>query len=180
MQTHHTKLGPGSLIWQAMLMRMSLAEIVLRDYRETDLEAIYRLDEDCFAATFRFDRKAMQEFAEARNAICLIAERSGGAIAGFVIVHLDLETTGLQGYVVTLDVAETYRREGVASRLMLEVESRAGAMGVQQMALHVFTGNEGAIRFYERLGYSQHGVRRRFYRVAGLDAFLYRKELAAF
>ena len=59
---------------------MSLAEIVLRDYRETDLEAIYRLDEDCFAAAFRFDRKSMREFAEARNAICLIAERSGGGL----------------------------------------------------------------------------------------------------
>jgi ribosomal-protein-alanine N-acetyltransferase len=163
-----------------MLVRMSLGETVLREYRRTDLEAIYRLDEDCFAAAFRFGRKSMQEFAEARNAICLIAERGGGGITGFVIVHLDFGTTGLQGYVVTLDVAETYRREGVASRLMLEAESRVGAMGVQQMALHVFTGNEGAIRFYERLGYSRHGVRRRFYRVAGLDAFLYRKELAAF
>jgi ribosomal-protein-alanine N-acetyltransferase len=161
-----------------MLMRMSLAEIVLRDYRETDLEAIYRLDEDCFAAAFRFDHKSMREFAEARNAICLIAERSGGGIAGFVIIHLDLETTGLQGYVVTLDVAEGYRREGVASRLMLGAESRAGAAGARQMELHVFTGNEGAIRFYERMGYSRLAVQRRFYRADGLDAFLYRKELA--
>jgi len=159
-------------------MRMSLAEIVLRDYRESDLEAIYRLDQDCFAAAFRFDRKSMREFAEARNAICLIAERSGGEIAGFVIVHLDLETTGLQGYVITLDVAEGYRRKGVASRLMLGAEGRAGAAGAQQMELHVFTGNEAAIRFYERMGYSRLGVRRRFYRADGLDAFLYRKELA--
>lgn len=178
MQTHHAKRGPRFLIWQAMLIRMSSGEIVLREYRESDLESIYRLDEECFAPAFRFDRESMREFAEAQNAICLIAEGSGGGLAGFVIVHLDLETTGLQGYVVTLDVAEGYRRVGVASRLMLESESRAGEAGARCMELHVFTGNEGAIRFYERMGYSRFAVRRRFYRTGGLDAFLYRKDLA--
>ena len=159
-------------------MRMSVAEIVLRDYRDTDLEAIYRLDEDCFAPAFRFDRESMREFAEARNAICLIAERRGGGITGFVIVHLDPMAAGLRGYVVTLDVAEGYRREGVAAKLMLEAESRARVAGAWRMELHVFTGNEGAIRFYERMGYSRFAVQRRFYRTDGLDAFLYRKELA--
>jgi ribosomal-protein-alanine N-acetyltransferase len=161
-----------------MLMRMSLAEIVLREYREADLEAICRLDEDCFAAAFLFDRKSMREFAEARNAICLVAETRHGGVDGFVIVHLDLIAAGLRGYVVTLDVAEEHRREGVASKLLLEAESRAGAVGARQMELHVFTGNEGAIRFYERMGYGRLAVRRRFYRADGLDAFLYRKELA--
>jgi [ribosomal protein S18]-alanine N-acetyltransferase len=162
-----------------MLVKMSTGEIVLREYRESDLETIYRLDRDCFAVAFRFDRKAMQEFAEASNAICLVAEtRSGDEIVGFVIVHLDLVAAGLQGYVVTLDVAEGYRREGIASRLMLEAESRVGAAGARRMELHVFTGNEGAIHFYERMGYSRAAVHRRFYRANGLDAFLYRKELA--
>lgn len=161
-----------------MLVRMSSGVTVLREYREADLEAICRLDEDCFAAAFLFDRKSMRQFAEARNAICLVAETRHGGVAGFVIVHLDLMAAGLRGYVVTLDVAEEHRREGVASKLLLEAESRAGAVGARQMELHVFTGNEGAIRFYERMGYSRLAVRRRFYRADGLDAFLYRKELA--
>ena len=163
---------------QTMLVRMSLEEIILREYCETDLEAIYRLDEDCFATAFRFDRESMREFAGARNAICLIAERRGGELAGFVIVHLDPKAAGLRGYVVTLDVAEGYRREGVASMLMLEAERRAMSVSAQRMELHVFTGNEGAIHFYERMGYRRLAVRRRFYRTDGLDAFLYRKELA--
>ena len=120
----------------------------------------------------------MREFAGARNAICLIAERRGGELAGFVIVHLDPKAAGLRGYVVTLDVAEGYRREGVASMLMLEAERRAMSVSAQRMELHVFTGNEGAIHFYERMGYRRLAVRRRFYRTDGLDAFLYRKELA--
>jgi ribosomal protein S18 acetylase RimI-like enzyme len=45
------------------------------------------------------------------------------------------------------------------------------------MQLHVFTGNVGAVCFYERLGYRRLRVERRFYGAAGLDAFVYGKEL---
>ena len=149
--------------------------IVLRDYRATDLEAIFRLDEVCFAVPFRFDRESMLAFAEARDAIVVVAEGAGEEIVGFVIAHVERAAAGRRAYVVTLDVAESHRRIGLAGRLMREVETRAAAAGAQGMELHVFTGNEGAIRFYERLGYVRVGVRRRFYGADGLDAFVYRK-----
>jgi ribosomal-protein-alanine N-acetyltransferase len=149
--------------------------IVLRDYRTSDLEAIFRLDEVCFAAEFRFDRESMRAFAEAQNAIVVVAEGAGEEIVGFVIAHVERAAAGRRAYVVTLDVAENHRRIGVAGRLMREVEVRATAAGARWMELHVFTGNEGAIRFYERLGYVKVGVQRRFYGAAGLDAFTYRK-----
>jgi ribosomal-protein-alanine N-acetyltransferase len=66
----------------------------------------------------------------------------------------------------------------LAQRLMKESEASAMAAGARWMQLHVFTGNEGAIRFYERLGYGRIRVRRGFYGAAGLDAFVYGKELA--
>ena len=151
------------------------AGIVLRDYRPSDLEAMFRLDEVCFTEEFRFDRESMQGFAQARNAIVVVAEEAGGEMVGFVIAHVERTVAGRQGYVVTLDVAENYRRIGLAGRLMREAEERAAAAGARSMELHVFTGNEGAIRFYERAGYVRVGVRRRFYGAAGLDAFVYRR-----
>ena len=69
-------------------------EILLRDYRPDDLEAIFRLDEACFAEEFRFDRESMREFAEARDAITVVAERVCGEIVGFVIVHVERVSTG--------------------------------------------------------------------------------------
>jgi ribosomal-protein-alanine N-acetyltransferase len=60
---------------------------------------------------------------------------------------------------------------------MREAEARAAATALW-MELHVFTGNEAAICFYERLGYERVGVRRRFYGGAGLDAYVYRKKFA--
>ena len=152
-------------------------EIIFRDYRDTDLDAMFRLDEACFAEEFRFDRESMREFAEERNAIVRIAEEVSGELAGFIIVHVERVATGWRGYVVTLDVAAEWRQKGLGRRLMREAEECAVAAGVRWMQLHVFTGNAGAIRFYERLGYERIRERRGFYGAPGLDAFVYGKEL---
>jgi ribosomal-protein-alanine N-acetyltransferase len=154
-------------------------EIFFRDYRATDLEAMFQLDEACFAEEFRFDRESMREFAEERNAIVRVAEKVTGEIAGFVIVHVERVATGWRAYVVTLDVAVECRQRGLARRLMREVEASAMAAGVKWMQLHVFTGNAGAIRFYEQMGYERISMKKEFYGEAGLDAFVYGKELHA-
>jgi [ribosomal protein S18]-alanine N-acetyltransferase len=156
-----------------------IGEISLRDYRASDLEAMFRLDVACFAPEFRFDRASMRAFAEERGALALVAETVAGELAGFVIVHVERGAAGRRGYLVTLDVAEEWRRKGLAGRLMREAEARTVAAGARWMELHVFTGNEAAIRFYERLGYERVGMRRRFYGADGLDALVYRKELAS-
>jgi [ribosomal protein S18]-alanine N-acetyltransferase len=161
-----------------MVSTMGVAGVVLRDYRSSDLEAMFRLDEACFAAEFRFDRQSMRAFAETGNALVMVAEGAGSEVVGFVIVHLERVAARRRGYVVTLDVAEGSRHKGLAERLMREVEARARAAGARWMELHVFTGNEGAIRFYERLGYVRTGFRHRFYGAAGLNAFVYRRELS--
>jgi [ribosomal protein S18]-alanine N-acetyltransferase len=153
------------------------AEVELRGYLIKDLDAIYRLDQLCFSNEFRFGRQSMRAFAEADDAVTLIAETTGGEIAGFVIVQVELRGDSVRGYVVTLDVAEKCRRRGLAQMLLQEAERRAAAAGALWMELHVFTGNEGAIRFYERSGYARTELKRRFYGGAGLDAFVYRKEM---
>ena len=155
------------------------SEIFLRDYRATDLEAMFQLDEACFAEEFRFDRESMREFAEERNAVVRVAQNGCGEIVGFVIVHVEHVAAGWRAYVVTLDVAAECRQRGLARRLMREVEACATVTGVGWMQLHVFTGNEGAIGFYERIGYKRICLKQGFYGEAGLDAYVYGKELPA-
>jgi [ribosomal protein S18]-alanine N-acetyltransferase len=152
-------------------------EIVLRDYRPADLDAMFRLDQECFAAEFRFDRESIQVFAEEPGAVVRIAEKNA-KIVGFVIIHLEGLVKATRGYVVTLDVEAEYRGCGVARRLMEQAEARVAVSGALSMELHVFTRNEGAIRFYERLGYERIAERLGFYGKTGLDAFVYRKKLS--
>ena len=156
------------------------SEIFLREYRATDLEAMFQLDEACFAEEFRFDRESMREFAEERNAVVHVAEKVGGEIVGFVIAHFECVASEWRAYIVTLDVAPVHRKKGLATRLMREVEVCALAAGVRWIQLHVFAGNEAAIRFYERLGYLRTTVRRGYYGSTGLDAIVYGKDLPGF
>jgi [ribosomal protein S18]-alanine N-acetyltransferase len=151
------------------------SKISFRNYRATDLDAMFRLDEVCFTEEFRFDRESMREFAEEPNAVVQVAEKVCGEIVGFVIAHI--EASELRAYVVTLDVAPDHRQRGLAMRLMREAEACAVAAGVRWMQLHVFTGNNAAVRFYERIGYERISVRRGYYGGAGLDAIVYRKDL---
>jgi ribosomal-protein-alanine N-acetyltransferase len=145
--------------------------IQLRGYEAHDLNEMFRLDEACFEEPFRFTHTAMRRFAESRKARVVIAE-SDGALAGFAILHIE----GRVGYVVTLDVAADFRRQGLALRLMDTMENEAAQSGCAVVGLHVYVGNTSAIKFYERVGYRRVGDVPAFYG-EGLDAWVYRKKL---
>jgi ribosomal-protein-alanine N-acetyltransferase len=147
-----------------------MSEVTLRGYRSGDWEVMYALDLICFEPPFRFSRRTMRGFAEAPNAIASLAEDQGKLVA-FCVTHVEQGV----GYVVTLDVALEWRRKGLAARLMAESEARARSMGAERMALHVFTDNSSAIRFYEALEYQRIDVAKGFYG-DGLDALVYVKK----
>jgi [ribosomal protein S18]-alanine N-acetyltransferase len=152
-----------------------VAVMEFRGYRAEDLEAMFALDEACFAPAFRFSRTTMRRFAEAKKARVVIAEEDG--VAGFCVVHVERVEGGCVGYVVTLDVAVEWRCRGLAGELMRREEALVREHGCGAMALHVFVGNAGAIRFYERVGYERSGRSVGFYGDGG-DAWVYRKVLS--
>jgi ribosomal-protein-alanine N-acetyltransferase len=153
----------------------------VRRYRRADLAHIFALDEICFEPPFRFTLGAMRRFAEAQNALAVVAEDEAdnvSRIVGFCILHVELAGGDRIGYIVTLDVAPDHRRRGLARRMMSEMQQRARAAGCCSMALHVSVENEGATRFYERDGYARSHLARSFYG-RGRDAWVYRKDLLA-
>ncbi len=149
----------------------------LREYSSSDLRSIFALDQVCFTQPFRFSERAMQQFAEARNALTVIAEdEATGEIAGFCIAHVERARKGLVTYVVTLDVAPAYRRQGLARQMMESIERQALEVGCEAVELHVWVENEAAIAFYEREGYESSHIVKSFYGL-GRHAYVYRKPL---
>ena len=137
------------------------------------------LDALCFGPEFRFDARAMQRFAEGRRAHTVIQEGAAGEMVGFAIVELVGGRQGRSGYCVTLDVAPVERRRGAGEALLRVGEQWLADSGADRMQLHVWAKNEGAIRFYERLGYVLRGTVPQFYGGPGMDALVYDKRLRA-
>ena len=149
--------------------------IRLRPYRTNDLDAMHALDVVCFEKPFRFTHRAMRRFAEAPQARVVIADDEG-TLVGFVILHIEDAAGERVGYIVTLDVSPTYRRRGIAGRLMREVERRTSGEGCATLLLHVFTGNQPAIRFYAANGFVSSNREIDFYGPAK-DAWTFYKPL---
>ena len=147
-------------------------------YRPGDYEAMHSLDLRCFEPAFQFDLATMKQMAEDTSAIVVVAERfATHEMTGFVILHLLRSDTRKDAYVVTLDVAPEERRAGIATLVLTHAEQQARVAGAHRVALHVAVDNKPAIQFYERQKYVKAGVAKSFYREAGLDAFIYAKQL---
>lgn len=79
----------------------------------------------------------------------LVAEVDG-ELVGSVIGGFD----GRRGMIYHLAVADAYRRQGLASQLMAEVEARLRHKGCRKVYLLVKQGNDPALAFYERQGWA--------------------------
>ncbi len=96
-----------------------------------------------------------------------------GEIAGFVVLEM---SGAFVGYVKSICVLPGWRGKGVGGRLMSFAEERVFSEA-PNMFLCVSDFNEGALRFYERLGYEAVGELRD-YIVPGRSEILMRKSIA--
>lgn len=102
-----------------------------------------------------------------------LVAQTNDAIAGFCIsAHRDRE-----GYIITMDVLEKYRRSGIGSLLLQEVERRLAETGVRRVGLETATDNEPAVAFWQKHGYRTRGVRKGYYPHGG-DAYSMTKQIA--
>ena len=145
----------------------------LRRGRADDVAAMYELDVICFDEPFRFDLASMERFVAREGAIVVLAE-SRQELTGFIILH---QEAGRVAYVVTLNVAPAFRRQGLAQALVYEAERQALEAGSERIRLHVFVDNTPAISFYERMDYLLEDRDDGFYGV-GRDAYVYTKRVA--
>ncbi|MGY5190490.1 UNVERIFIED_CONTAM: GNAT family N-acetyltransferase, partial [Bacillus amyloliquefaciens DSM 7 = ATCC 23350] len=66
-----------------------------------------------------------------------------------------------------------YQGRGIGKRMLAELLDHAKGGTV---CLEVRTDNEAAIKMYESFGFTNVGLRRRYYRASGADAYTMRRE----
>jgi len=100
-------------------------------------------------------------------ALCLGAFEEG-RLAGYLIVSRYVDAW----HVMNIAVAPAFRRRGIATALLdklFELTENASKRGY---TLEVRVSNDGAIKLYERLGFSARGIRRGYYTDNREDALI--------
>jgi [ribosomal protein S18]-alanine N-acetyltransferase len=147
--------------------------VTLRSYEPHDFAALHRLDQSCFPAGISYSKMTLHYFLTIPSADCIVAA-DGKRLAGFILT----EENPPLAHIITLDVAETYRRQGLGSALLAEGEKNLALRGVRTVLIETAIENEAAVAFWKRHGYRIEAVLKRYY-LGRLDAYEMRKLLTA-
>jgi ribosomal-protein-alanine N-acetyltransferase len=86
------------------------------------------------------------------NSITLVA-RGNDEIVGFAIGSIELNRGTTNGHVLTIEALPSYRRRGIAKRLLKELETFFKEKGAVESRLEVREDNVPAVNLYLKLGY---------------------------
>ena len=154
----------------------------VRDFRKTDFETLWRIDQACFDPQLAYSRMELALYMRRPWAFTLVVESDGeevpGSASARIIAFIVAEAHRKTGHIVTIDVIAEARREGIGSRLVLEAEKRLKQAGAMLVELETPVNNASAIRFYKAMGYCVERTITGYYSNQ-MDALVMRKELEA-
>jgi ribosomal protein S18 acetylase RimI-like enzyme len=161
----HSKAAVGVLFYNPDMA------LTLRSYEPHDFAALHKLDQSCFAAGISYSKTTLRYFLTLASSDCVVAVE-GDHIAGFVLS----EENPPLAHIITLDVSEKQRRNGIGSALLQQLELNLSARGVRSVLLETAIDNEAAVAFWQRHGYRIEATLKRYY-LGRLDAYEMRKRL---
>ena len=107
------------------------------------------------------------DFADLKKSGCeIIASQNG-----FIVYRATLD----EAEIITIGVHPDARNTGIASAMLGIVEGELRKSGIKSIFLEVAENNTPARRLYESNGYTQIGIRPKYY--DGIDAIMMKKDL---
>lgn len=137
-----------------------------------DADAVARLEEVCLGADAWSRGLVEQGLAQTIPTVSyLVAEIPGAVVVGYAVASLAGDDAELQ----RIAVDPSYRRLGVASRLLDAVVELVEAAGATRLLLEVREDNAGASAFYRAQGFAEIGRRPGYYRDGAAAVLLGKK-----
>ena len=85
--------------------------------------------------------------------------RAAGQLVGFLVVHFTWD----EAHIVNFGILRSFRRQGVGRTLLDTVVCELNSRGVRWVTLEVRKSNVAAIGLYGSFGFSEVGLRERYY-----------------
>ena len=142
---------------------------MIREAREGDVGPIWAIEQQCFSDPWTIDQ--FLDVMKFPGYVKLVWEEEG-EICGYIIgmvIYDDAE-------IFNVAVVPSYRRKGIGDALMDAFENLVKEGYATSCFLEVRIGNTAARTLYEKKGYAEIGVRKRYY-PDGEDALLMKKTL---
>lgn len=173
-------MGGGA--WPSASTGLKVESVVIRPARESDLEAILRIERDSFADPW--SRESFESSLALDRMLFLVAEEGGAesrrgvggdeTILGFVVVLLLMD----EAEIADLAIAPVARRRGLGGLLLDRVAAEAARAGVRSLYLEVRESNSAARALYQSRSFLPVGRRRGYYQHPPEDALLLKRDLA--
>ncbi len=129
---------------------------------EADVPAITALVNEVFAVEQAFKTGERTDAGEVRQLMgrgtFLVLDHPATPVGRPLAGVIYLEHTGRLGYFGMLSVAPELRGQGLARRLIADVETRCAAAGCRAVEIHVIDLRSELPAFYARLGYVRTGT----------------------
>ena len=103
-----------------------------------------------------------------KNSRCVAAVSARSVVAGFAC----LMWSGADAHVTNIAVDVHFRRDKVATRLMLALFEASESFGADDLTLEVRATNRAAQRLYHQFGFVPEGIRPKYYRELNEDAVI--------
>lgn len=134
--------------------------VSIRRAQKKDLSALNKIEQGSFQ-TDRLSKRSLQRWIAAKDDILLVAEEESGALLGYGLVMCNKGTRLARLY--SLAVSLEARGQGLAGKLLAELEATAAKAGRLYMRLEVAKQNQAAIKLYEHRGYRVFGEYSHYY-----------------
>jgi ribosomal-protein-alanine N-acetyltransferase len=137
--------------------------------RPEHVAQVAELEKLCFSAPW--SENAVR--GELTNPLSLwIVAVDGDTVAGYI----GSQSVMGEADMMNVAVSPSYRRQGIAEKLVVSLVEKLTAQNVSSLTLEVRASNEPAIALYEKLSFVQVGRRPNYYTKPREDALILRKE----
>ena len=152
-----------------------MSEFILRLMREEDIEQVANIEKEAYRDKWS-DFAYRSELKDNNLAVYVVLapkddEKKVAGYGGFWVI-LD------EGHITKVTIAKDYRGQKLGRELLWGMLKLAKMKGAERVTLEVRVSNKSAIGLYHRLGFSDSGIRPKYYTDNNEDAYIMWRELA--
>lgn len=138
---------------------------------DEDLDGVLSVEAESFTNPWT---RAMYSWELRNRSVChiYVVRTDECPVAGFCAFWLVVDEIHLNN----VAILPRFRGRGIGTALLQHVLAEARRLGAKRATLEVRASNEGALRLYERLGFSAAGTRRNYYTNPAEDALILWRE----